>query len=67
MNKDFKLEVSIPFKRESTCERVGTPKTCQTHLWFQFPSNGKARVNVEELNVRIEAIGFNSLQTGKHV
>ena len=38
--------VSIPFKRESTCERKNENliKPYQVR-WFQFPSNGKARVN----------------------
>ena len=40
--------VSIPFKREGTCE----PKQAlsPSHSWgeFQFPSNGKAHVNTAE-------------------
>ena len=34
---------------------------------FQFPSNGKARVNTEKATERLNARRFNSLQTGRHV
>ena len=37
--------VSIPFKREGTCEQGKAILTVRTRDWFQFPSNGKARVN----------------------
>ena len=61
--------VSIPFKREGTCElyspRIyrGIPKK------FQFPSNGKARANVIGKLFRLTLVAerFNSLQTGRHV
>ena len=37
--------VSIPFKRESTCEREDLEYLEPEPDMFQFPSNGKARVN----------------------
>ena len=58
--------VSIPFKRESTCELailIGIVAV----IVFQFPSNGKARVNLKEAISKINYDCFNSLQTGKHV
>ena len=42
-----RTNVSIPFKRESTCELFGAPKVAVDIIKFQFPSNGKARVNEE--------------------
>ena len=39
--------VSIPFKRESTCEREAIARRIDNILEFQFPSNGKARVNFQ--------------------
>ena len=41
--------VSIPFKRESTCEhgKIGAYLAAFDDE-FQFPSNGKARVNIKE-------------------
>ena len=37
--------VSIPFKRESTCELSKRQHKLSLKPQFQFPSNGKARVN----------------------
>ena len=43
--------VSIPFKREGTCERGGPKAHGSIIGLFQFPSNGKARVNrTKEIN-----------------
>ena len=39
--------VSIPFKREGTCERLNVFPIFSNGA-FQFPSNGKARVNLEK-------------------
>ena len=37
--------VSIPFKREGTCEQFEVEISVTVRVEFQFPSNGKARVN----------------------
>ena len=61
--------VSIPFKREGTCERLNRRGIFASKDAFQFPSNGKARVNTfAALNVSPgPSSSFNSLQTGRHV
>ena len=42
-------QVSIPFKREGTCEHVRYGNIKQNpKAKFQFPSNGKARVNLSK-------------------
>ena len=60
--------VSIPFKRESVSE----PK--EGRAWivalekFQFPSNGKAYLNIKgRLPLIVKLQSFNSLQTGKRI
>ena len=45
--KGRKLQVSIPIKRERTCEQESGWETGR-FVEFQFPSNGKARVNLLE-------------------
>ena len=69
---ELKRKVSIPFKRESTCEQTTKEKLRRSSImrlaWFQFPSNGKARVNFNPRGCKwIRSKSFNSLQTGKHV
>ena len=62
------ITVSIPFKREGTCERkIISGAFNRVRNWFQFPSNGKARVNLHEHGITVRRVGFNSLQTGRHV
>ena len=39
------MQVSIPFKRESTFKPFWTGSQSQSQLSFQFPSNGKAHLN----------------------
>ena len=62
-------DVSIPFKRESTCALRGQRNTNQNldAVLFQFPSNGKAHVHEQRLVDTLLMFGFNSLQTGKHM
>ena len=63
-----RLLVSIPFKREGTGEPVKPFYYPTPTFLFQFPSNGKARVNEIRAQLRqIWAKSFNSLQTGRHV
>ena len=61
--------VSIPFKRESISERSIAGKFHKNSVVFQFPSNGKAYLNVtmSSLTMLVAGISFNSLQTGKHI
>ena len=51
----MRLFVSIPFKRESTCEQIEDYITgVDWDDLFQFPSNGKARVNkIRTLNMTL--------------
>ena len=46
------IKVSIPFKREGTGERRYERLDNRGNRKFQFPSNGKARVNMEETTYR---------------
>ena len=65
--KGRKLQVSIPIKRERTCEQESGWETGR-FVEFQFPSNGKARVNSATPTKSIPSHPcFNSLQTGRHV
>ena len=60
--------VSIPFKREGTCELAKKDKGLNGVEKFQFPSNGKARVNHQTKETKgTTKYRFNSLQTGRHV
>ncbi len=43
--KSYLREVSIPFKRESTCAPIGFRFHGFRSSQFQFPSNGKAHVH----------------------
>ena len=60
--------VSIPFKRESTFKPC-RPRLLESYSSFQFPSNGKAHLNLKEGfdAPNADCISFNSLQTGKHI
>ncbi len=63
-------EVSIPFKRESTCARNYKLHNAYgfKEVKFQFPSNGKAHVHtLRAYGVYRQVYCFNSLQTGKHM
>ncbi len=62
-----RLDVSIPFKRESV-SKGRMPKEDRKEIKFQFPSNGKAYP--KRLPVLLSTgseFGFNSLQTGKRI
>ena len=53
------MGVSIPFKRESTCEQeCRTAEDCTGRHSFQFPSNGKARVNLQGMLTETENLTF---------
>ena len=61
------LWVSIPFKRESTCEQmlIAIGFKFDTYL-FQFPSNGKARVNfIVRTRLKSQPILFQFPSNGK--
>ena len=61
-------EVSIPFKRESTCAPVIDTTTALGLFLFPFPSNGKAHVHSGIFfALLILVFCFHSLQTGKHM
>ena len=67
-NKRVK-KVSIPYKRESTWELSVNQRqaSVEGHV-FQFPTNGKAHGNQPYFAYRrVPTLGFNSLQTGKHM
>ena len=63
--KSFRVNVSIPFKREGTCELLGTEEVLEVKgvEKFQFPSNGKARVNAalrQTVTISIDEFQFPS-------
>ena len=61
--------VSIPFKREGTCEpdKHGNEVRIRP-IKFQFPSNGKAHANLGLMvYFLVNHQSFNSLQTGRHM
>ena len=62
-------EVSIPFKRESTCALEGRP--IEVNIWcqgFNSLQTGKHMcTSMEYLNHKKHEDRFNSLQTGKHM
>ena len=57
-------DVSIPFKREGTCKPTGDLYR-KNSVEFQFPSNGKARVNDFELIQSILKTMFQFPSNGK--
>ena len=61
--------VSIPSKREGTCELQTEYHQILTLFGFQFPPNGKAHANMIRNTTRSwrGVIRFNSLQTGRHM
>ena len=66
-----RIHVSIPFKRETISKVIEeSVETINTLRKFQFPSNGKAYPKQSEpssTNSPSTMLGFNSLQTGKHI
>ena len=63
---DFTLiVVSIPFKREGTCELLGNLFRSDYEVEFQFPSNGKARVNATAAESRRNRSTFQFPSNGK--